>query len=483
MDLRPIFFVIGILLTTLAAAMLLPVAADLASGHNDWQIFLASASVTLFVGVALILTAGGRAFDLKIRQAFILTTLSWTVIAAFAALPFAFSELEMSYTDAFFESMSGITTTGSTVIIGLDSAPPGLLLWRALLQWLGGIGIIVMALSVMPLLRVGGMQLFRLESSDTSAEKVLPRAAEIASSIGMIYLALTLLCATAYGASGMPWFDAMAHAMTTIATGGFSTSDLSIGRYNNASIDYIATTFMILGGLPFVLYLRAVRGNPMALLRDSQVRWFLCIVASAVAVMTVYLWTWYEDLPLSHAVRLCAFNVVSIITGTGYATSNYSLWGPFATTALFYLMFVGGCAGSTTCGIKIFRFQVLYSTTRVVVEKLVHPNGVFIPYYNGKPIPETVSESVMSFFFLFALCFAGLALALSLLGLDYLTSVSGAATAIANVGPGLGPIIGPAGTFSSLPDAAKWLLSFGMLLGRLELFTVLVLIFPTFWKP
>ena len=463
--------------------MLLPAIADLAAGHVDWQIFLASASVTLFVGVALILTSGGgRKFDLKLRHTFLLTSLSWVVIAAFAALPFAFSELELSYTDAFFESMSGVTTTGSTVIVGLDTAPPGLLLWRALLQWLGGIGIIVMAISVLPMMRVGGMQLFRLESSDTSSEKVLPRAAEIASSIGLIYLALTLICATAYGVAGMPWFDALAHSMTTIATGGFSTSDLSIGKFNSAAIDYIATIFMVLGGLPFVLYLRALRGNPNAMLKDSQVRWFLCIVAAAIVVMTVYVWHGFEDLPLAQAIRLCAFNVVSVITGTGYATSDFGAWGAFATTAMFYLMFVGGCAGSTTCGIKIFRFQVLYGTARVVIEKLLHPNGVFIPYYNGKPIPESISESVMSFFFLFALCFAGLALGLSLLGLDYLTSVSGAATAIANVGPGLGPIIGPAGTFEPLPDAAKWLLSFGMLLGRLELLTVLVLIAPSFWR-
>ncbi len=482
-EIRPILLIIGILLSTLAAAMLLPAFVDMAYGHDDWGVFLASSAITLFVGVAFVLTSRGRGgFSLETRQAFLLTALSWLMIAAFAALPFAFSELDLSYTDAFFESMSGVTTTGSTVIVGLDSAPPGILIWRAILQWLGGIGIIVMAMSILPMLRVGGMQLFRMESSDTS-EKVLPRAAEIASSIGLIYVALTMLCAAAYAFCGMPWFDAVAHAMTTIATGGFATSDLSIGRFSSASVDAVATAFMIIGGLPFVLYLRAIRGKPQALFQDSQVRWFLTIVFVAVAAMTAYLYhTRADDLTFWQALRLCAFNVVSIITGTGYATSDFGIWGAFATTGMFYLMFVGGCAGSTTCGIKIFRFQVLYATCRSVVAKLVHPSGVFIPYYNRKPIPESVSESVMSFFFLFALCFAGLALAMSLLGLDYLTSVSGAATAIANVGPGLGPIIGPAGTFQPLPDEAKWLLAFGMLLGRLELFTVLILVFPTFWK-
>lgn len=481
LDVRPILFVLGLLLSVLAAAMLVPAAVDLAAGNEDWQVFGASAAVTLFVGVALAITSRGTPTDLNVRQAFVLTTMTWVVTAAFGALPFAFSELNLSYTDAFFESMSGVTTTGSTVIIGLDSAPPGLLLWRALLQWLGGIGIIVMALSVLPVLRVGGMQLFRMESSDTS-EKVLPRAAQIASAIGLIYVALTLICAACYALLGMSWFDAIAHAMTTIATGGFSTSDQSIGLFDSAGIDFVAATFMLLGGMPFVLYLRAVRGNPGALLRDSQVRWFLAIAFTAVAVMTVYLMDQFSALPFLDALRLSAFNVISVMTGTGYATDDFSLWGTFAVVGLFLLMVVGGCAGSTTCGIKIFRFQVLYATTRAQLAKLLHPHGVFTPYYNDKPIPETVAESVMSFFFLFALCFCLLAAGLSLMGLDYLTSMSGAATSIANVGPGLGDVIGPAGTFAPLPDAAKWLLAFGMLLGRLELFTVLVLLAPSFWR-
>jgi len=481
-DLRPILFIAGIILSIQAGAMLVPALVDLAAGHDDWQGFVASAALTLFVGVALAITSRGPSFDLKVRQAFLLTTVLWVVSAAFGALPFAFSELQLSYTDAFFEAMSGITTTGSTVITGLDGAPPGLLIWRAILQWLGGIGIIVTAMSLLPLLRVGGMQLFRTESTDAS-EKVLPRAAQIATSIGLIYLLLTLACAISYAAAGMPWFDAVAHSMTTIATGGFSTSDLSIGSFGSHAVDYVATLFMILGGLPFVLYLRAVRGQPQALLQDEQVRWFLAIVAVAVAVMALYLWSSRGDeVSASQAFRLAAFNVVSVITGTGYATSDYGLWGSFAIGAMFFLMFVGGCAGSTTCGIKIFRFQVLYATARTQIKKLLHPHGVFIAYYNRKPIPEAVSESVMSFFFMFVVCFAGLAMALGLIGLDFLTAVSGAATALANVGPGLGPMIGPAGTFADVPDAAKWVLAFGMLLGRLELFTVLILLAPGFWR-
>ena len=467
-------------MSTLALAMLIPAAVDAAVGNPDWQVFTASAAVTLFIGVSLILTNRARGRALSVRQAFVLTTVAWIVIPAFAALPFMFSDLDRTYTDAFFEAMSGITTTGSTVIFGLDYAPPGIKLWRALLQWLGGIGIIVMAVAVLPMLQVGGMQLFRMESSDRS-EKVMPRATEIASGIGLVYLILSIVCAGAYWIAGMTGFEAIAHAMTTIATGGFSTSDDSIGFFGSPYIEWIAIVFMILGGMPFVLYFKALKGDPMALLKDSQVRWFLSIIIVAVATLSFGRWLSQGVHPLE-ALRYTAFNAVSIMTGTGYATADFAAWGHFAVPAFFFLMFIGGCAGSTTCGVKIFRFQVLYATARTQARRMVQPHGVFIAYYDGKPIPDTVAESVMSFFFMFMLCFGLLALGLGMVGLDFLTAVSGAATAIANVGPGLGDTIGPYGNFASLPDEAKWLLSAGMLLGRLELFTVLVLFAPWFWR-
>ena len=460
--------------------MWLPAIADAVAGHPDWKIFLGSSLVTMFTGLGLTFANRSPVTSLSARQAFVLTTLAWTVIAAFGAIPFALSELGLDYTDAFFEAMSGITTTGSTVITGLDDAPPGILLWRALLQWLGGIGIIVMAIVILPVLRVGGMQLFRMESSD-SAEKVLPRVAQIAAAIGAIYLGITLVCLVALWSAGMTAFEALAHAMTTVATGGFSTSDASLGHFANAPIDWITTLFMILGSLPFVLYLQAVRGAPFMLWRDSQIRCFLAIVA--VSVVLIVAWQMLSsDAAFGSAVRLSVFNVVSIITGTGYSTADYGSWGSFAVVAFFFFMFIGGCAGSTTCGIKIFRFQVLYETARGQIQRLLRPHGVFIPHYNNKPIPESVSNAVLSFIFLFVLIFGALALALMSLGLDFVTSFSGAATAIANVGPGLGEVIGPQGTFAPLPDAAKWLLSAGMLLGRLELFTVLVLFTPAFWR-
>ncbi|MEX1306438.1 MAG: TrkH family potassium uptake protein [Rhodovibrionaceae bacterium] len=478
-DFRPVLFILGILLAVLAVAMSIPAVVDALIGHPDWQVFAASAGVTLFVGVSLILTNRSGWGRFGLRQGFLMTTLAWLVIALFGALPMAFSDLELSFTDAFFESMSGVTTTGSTVIVGLDDAPPGILLWRAILQWLGGIGIIVMAISVLPMLQVGGMQLFRVEAFE--ADKVLPRAAAIAGGILVVYIGLTALAAAVLRALGMSGFDAIAHAMSAIATGGFSTRDASLAHYQSDPIHWAISLFMILGSIPFVLYLRAVRGDLLALLRDTQVRWMLAILLAASLAMSFYLID--EDLLSgTTAVTHATFNVISVMTGTGFSSDNFNAWGGFAMALMFCLMFIGGCAGSTTCGIKIFRFQVLYATARTQLLRLLHPSGVFIAYYNRKPIPESAAMSVMSFFFLFILSFGILAIALGFLGLDFTTAVSGAATAICNVGPGLGDIIGPAGNFQSLPDAAKWLLCIGMLLGRLELFTVLVLFAPSFWR-
>ncbi len=478
-DFRPVAFVIGILLSILAFAMVLPAIFDAAVANPDWQVFAVAAAITLFVGVSLMLTTRSGWSGFSLRQAFIMTNLAWLVVAIFGALPLAFSELELSVTDAFFESMSGITTTGSTVITGLDFVPPGILLWRSILQWLGGIGIIVMAVSILPILQVGGMQLFRVEAFD--AEKVLPRAAQIAGGIAIVYLFLTALAALVLWMLGMSGFEAIAHAMTSIATGGFSTSDESIGHFDSAAIEWTVSVLMILGSLPFVLYLRAVRSNFMVFVRDSQVRLLFAILA--ISILLTAIWLVRNDMadPLD-ALRYSTFNVISVMTGSGFSTTDFGQWGGFVMVLFFVLMFVGGCAGSTTCGIKIFRFQVLYATAKIQLHRLIQPHGIFIPYYNKRPIPETVSDSVMGFFFLFTASFAVLAIGLGLMGLDFITAVSGAATAIANVGPGLGDLIGPSGTFGALPDLAKWWLAAGMLLGRLELFTVLVLLSRSFWR-
>jgi trk system potassium uptake protein len=481
-DLRPVAMVVGIVLLIIATAMLPSLLVDLEAGHPDWQVFLFSATTTAFVGGSLVLMTRGAspAAELTVRQGFLLTTLVWLATAAFGALPLFFSSLGLGAADAFFESMSGITTTGSTVIVDLDEAPGGVLLWRALLQWLGGIGIIVMGIAILPMLSIGGMQLFRTESTDSS-EKILPRAGQIATSIGVIYLVISLACATLYWVFGMTVFDAIVHAMTTVATGGYSTHDTSIGFYASASIEWTAIAFMIIGGIPFVLYIQAVRGRRFAFWHDDQVRWFLVIIAAATLLFAFWLYTTTGAVghdPLRHS----AFTTISLITGTGYTSIDFGVWGTFATGLAFFLMCVGGCSGSTTGGIKVFRFAVIYQVARVQVLRLLQPSGVFRPFYNGEPVSDQTAISILGFIFVFALGFAVLALLLSFLGLDYLTAMSAAVTAIANVGPGLGDKVGPAGHFADLPDAAKWLLSAGMLLGRLELFTVLVLFAPAYWR-
>ncbi len=480
-DARPILLVVGILLITLGISMGLPAIYDASVSNPDAVVFLASGVVTAFFGVTLALMNWGSAGTMTLKQAFVLVPASWLSMVAFGAIPFLFSELELSYTDAFFESMSGLTTTGSTVITGLDTTPPGLLLWRSLLQWLGGIGIIVMAVSILPILQVGGMQLFKVEAFDTP-EKVLPSAAALAGSITVIYVGFTVATAFALWAAGMNFFDGINHAMTTIATGGYSTKDASIGHYDSAVIDYVITVGMILGSLPFVLYIQASRGKAMPLLRDSQVRAFFGIVAAAGGAMLIYQMALGIDGSFEEQFRDALFNVVSVMTGTGFVIQDYGSWGPFAIAVFFILTFCGGCSGSTSCGLKVFRVQVIAATSLSHLRRMIYPHGVFIPHYNGRAIPESVAASVQSFFFLYMACFGALSLLLTFTGLEPLTALSSAATAIANVGPGLGAQVGPAGNFADIPDTAKWLMAGGMLIGRLELFTVLILFSRIFWR-
>lgn len=464
----------------MAISMVLPMLADLYFGNEDWKVFFICIVITSFFGGSLIISNNSESINIDTRQAFMLIFITWLGLATFASLPFTFSKLNMSFTDSFFEAMSGITTTGATVIVGLDNAPPGILLWRAILQWLGGIGIILMAMSILPFLNIGGMQIFRAEMSED--EKVLPRAAKLASSIGMIYTALTIICAICYMFAGLETFDAVAHALTTIATGGYSTFDASFAHYHTSNPwpEIVAIIFMLMGGLPFILYLKAVRGNLRPLFTDSQVRWFITIV-----FMSIFALTWYlianQSMVFTEALRRSSFNVISIITGTGFANGAFDSWGSFSIALFFFLMLIGGCAGSTSCSIKVFRFQVLYAVCVVQIKRLLFPSGVFIPYYNGKPIPPDVPLSVMSFFFLYAFFCGLIAIALSMAGMDFLEAMSGAVSAVSNVGPGLGEI-GPSGNFQHLSDSAKWILSSGMLLGRLEILTVLVLLTPQFWN-
>lgn len=480
MEIRPVLMIIGVLTAALGCSMFLPAIADALVGNTDWIVFVTTGLITTLLGAGTWAATYQRKSSLSIRQAFLMTALVWVVLATFGALPFFWAELGLSYTDAFFESMSGLTTTGATVITGLDNLPPGILLWRGLLEWFGGLGIIVMAVAVLPMLQIGGMQMFKAEAFDTP-DKILPRAAQIASGMMSIYLLLTILCAVCYWASGMALFDALVHAMTTVATGGFSTRDASIGAFDSALVDYTAIVFMILGSLPFLLYVGVLQGSWRPLVRDSQVRTFFGLIL-VVSFLMVFAQIFNNVEQGETAVRQAVFSVISILTGTGYATTDYGQWGGFAVSTFFIITFIGGCAGSTSCGIKIFRFQVLFLDLKQHIREILFPSGVFVKRYNGAVLTDNVSASVMSFIFLYIAAFMVLALLLSLTGLDTITAFSGAATAISNVGPGLGDTIGPSGNFGPLPDVSKWLLSAGMIVGRLEIFTVIVLFLPRFWR-
>lgn len=476
---RPAFFVTGLFLVGLALAMWVPMVYMLAMRENEWRQFLLSSTITLICGLALALSNRQRSgFVLVPRQVFVLTTLTWLSVSLFAALPMLLVQ-HISYTDAFFETMSGITTTGSTVLVDLDHALRGMLLWRSLLQWVGGVGFIAMGVLILPFLRVGGMRLFHAESSDRS-EKVLPRFESVAKLIVLSYVLLTGANILAYYLAGMSIFDAVNHAMTTMSTGGYSTYDASMGHFKSQSILWISVVFMVLASLPFSLYVHAIRGSVTPLWRDRQVSGFLLIVLFFGTLLTLV--TMMQGREPVSALSASFFNVVSIITTTGYVSEDYSMWGELAVMVFFYLTFVGGCSGSTAGGLKIFRLQVAYTMLRRQLDRLVHPHAVFTERYNNREIGEDIIRSLISFSFFFALTIGLLALSLSAVGLDFMTSMTGAVTAVCNVGPGLGTVIGPVGNFAALPDAAKWLLSAGMLLGRLEIMTVLVVFTPGFWR-
>jgi trk system potassium uptake protein TrkH len=480
---KPVLYLVGMVLMATAMMMVLPLCVDLAHGDADWRAFAFAAAIAASLGGAcLIYGRGSLTAGLTLRQAFVLTPLSWVSVALVSAFPFYLSGYGIvagSIADALFESVSGITTTGATVISGLDEAPPGMLLWRGLLQWMGGIGIIASAVAILPALGIGGMQLFRTESSDRS-EKALPQIRQIVTTIGGVYLGMTGIAITTYWLAGMPVLDAVVHGMTSIATGGYANSDASFGVWDQNGMQWYASAFMLAGSIPFVLYVRAVAGEARALL-DRQV--LTLVVFLTIVITGLGLWLSLNGLyEVEPAFRHAAFNVISVVSTTGYASADYALWGNAIVGLFFGLTFIGGCTGSTSGGIKIFRFEVMAVMLRTHFMRLLYPNGVFPRSYGQKKLDDDVIGSVVAFFAVYFICYGAITIIMMALGLDFLTSASGAATALSNVGPGLGEIIGPSGNFGPLPDTAKLLLSFAMLLGRLELFTILVLFIPRFWR-
>lgn len=480
LDVRPVIYVIGLLVMALAGTMLLPFAMDLRDGNGHWPVFLECALITgLCGGLSALATRNADRSRLTLQQTFLLTTLVWLVLPIFGALPFLLGATGADATNSFFEAVSGLTTTGATVFTGLDDLPRGLIFWRAILQWLGGIGIIVVAMVFLPELRVGGMQVFRSEGFDTQ-DKILPRATEIAARVSWFYLLLTLFCGFGYVSTGMGNFDAVVHAMTTIATGGFSSKDASFSEFG-AGPEYVAVIFMCLAALPFVRYVQLLDGDAKPLFRDTQVQGFFTVVAGIAIVLT--LWLWQQSGGANEfEFRKALFNSVSILTGTGYASADYNLWGGFALVVFFLAGLIGGCAGSTSCSVKVFRYQLLFAAIRVQILQIFSPSGIFRMKFQGRSVGRDVVNSVMVFFVLFFVSLLTLAILLSTTGLDVTTSVSGAAAALGNIGPGLGPEIGPSGNYAEINLTAKWLLIAGMMLGRLEMLAVFVLLSTRFWR-
>jgi len=480
-NLYPVIFIVSVMFVLLSIFMTLPVILLAGSETPNAMAFAESAAIVWGLGILGMATTYRKPRDLKPRYMFVLTVSSWFIIALFSALPFYLSGLDISAADAFFEGTSGITTTGATVFSGLDSMDQDLLIWRSILQWIGGIGIIGMFVAVLPFLRVGGMRLFATESSEWT-DKALPRMKTLSRGLLVVYLAFSVIAVMTYWLSGMTLFDAFNHGLTSIATGGFSTSDLSMGKFSDLIL-MEATFFMILGSLPFFLFVREMHGQHGVLFRDQQVRLFLMILFIIPLLLTLYRWM-VSPVPFDpiHNYASTLFNVTSVVTTTGYASEDYSAWGPLTFVLFFFLMFVGGCSGSTAGGMKIFRFQLSLIILREQMMRLLHPRAVLTRNYNGRSVSDEIISSMIAYTFIFLLCLLLITIALAAMQLDFITSLSGALTALTNVGPGLGDIIGPAGNFGPLPDAAKWLLSVGMLMGRLEILSVVIVLSPAFWR-
>ncbi len=480
LNLKPIALVVGSAVCAVGFLLFLPLVTEIIYKTESWQSYAVPILLYVIIGGSLVITNRNVEFKLTIRDAFVMTILLWLLMSILCAVPFIYTQSDLSIIDAIFESMSGITTTGATTLDNLDELPKGILIWRALLQWLGGIGIVVIALFVLPFLKVGGMQLFHLEGDDPY-EKFLPKISSVVKKIIFIYLALTFFLFFLYSINGMSLFDALAHSFTTISTGGFSTHNESFGYFQSNSILLVAIIFMIIGSFPFLVLAQINLKNINSVFKDQQVKVFLLILILSIVIIYFFAEKYLFGSILDK-VLVISFNTISIISGTGYISENFENWGNYASVLFLLLMFIGGCAGSTTGGLKIFRFQILFKYLNLHLKKMLQPHAINVSHFNGKKVPESTYDSVMSFFFLYILTFALSALFLSFTGLDFITCISAAASAISNVGPGLGEIIGPEGNYNILNGYSKFILILTMFLGRLEMLTILIIFFPSFWR-
>ena len=480
-DLRPIFFVVGRVLVAVALLMLFPAWLDAQTGAmQNASAFLQSAVIAGVVGLLVsFATSNALVLGLNLRQAYLLTVSIWAITPIFAALPFMLGAPHLDFGKAYFEATSGITTTGSTMIAGLDSAPQGLLLWRGILNSFGGLGIAFVAMIFLPVLRVGGMQYFKTEGFDTFG-KALPRAKDIARGLVVVYFGLTVICMIVYRLLGMGPLDAVVHGMTTVATGGFSTSDQSFGLYGPAIV-YAGAVFMVLSSLPYVRYVQLVNGQARPLWRDPQVRAYLRWLA--YAVLSVTLWrVLTSDMTIELAFREALFNLVSIMSSTGFGTGSFSSWGGFAFVVAFVLGMIGACSGSTAAGLSVFRVQVAASAVLAAVRQIMRPNRIELLRYDGKRVEEEVINGLILFISGFVVLLGVISVSLTLTGLDSVQALWAAWISLANIGYGMGPVVAQTGTFAAFPQAAIWILSLAMLLGRLGLLAILVILLPRFWR-
>ncbi len=479
-DLRPVAYVIGQILVVLALLMLAPVVLDWRDGSPNAYAILRAAIITGFVGVAVSLsTRNGLGRSLDVRQAYLLTAGIWLIVPGFAALPFYLGAPDLRFSHAYFEAVSGLTTTGATVIHGLDALPQGMNLWRGMTNWLGGLGIAFIAMIFLPLMRVGGMQYFRTEGFDTFG-KALPRASDIARQLLFIYAALTLAAVTTYSILGMPPLGAVVHGLTSVATGGFSPYDSSFGGFQGAA-EYFGTLFMFLASLPFVRYVQMVNGQPEPFWRDAQIRAYLRWLLGAVTVVT--LWRVFSaGMALEPAFRESLFNLTSIMSSTGYFSGSFPSWDGLMLVVAFVVGTVGACSGSTASGISVFRIQIALKALGRQMRQISRPSSVDPVKYEGRTVEEDVIQAIIMFLSWYVLILGLLAVAMTLLGVDLVSSLFAAWTALGNIGYGFGPLVARTGTFVDFPDGAIWIMTLAMILGRLGLLAILVLFLPSFWR-
>ena len=480
MRFRRVLSFVGILICFMGLAMLISMIVALIYDDGSALAILVSSVITITLGVGLFYQdRSNRQGGLSLKDGFGIVGFSWIGASLVGALPFVLSGSIPVFAMAFFESTSGLTTTGSTILGDIEALPKGILFWRSFLHWLGGMGIIVLSVAILPYLGLGGMQLYKAESPGPTKDKLQPRIQQTAGLLWKVYLAISLTCFVLLYLAGMDWFEAACHTFGTVATAGFSTYNESIGHFNSPLIEYIIIFFMGFCGISFALHYRAFSGNPRAYLKTAELRLFITLILAATFL--VYLSRTDESLPLEQNLRECLFQVVSIITTTGYGTADFELWKPFAQMTLLFLFMVGGCAGSTGGGFKVVRILLLGKYLKISLDQQLHPSGVFVIKLDGVPVKREVIQNILGYLMVSLLVIAACAFCLTFYGVDLLTAATAALSCVCNIGPGLGEV-GPTDNFGGIPTPGIWMLSLCMIMGRLEVFSLLILFMPQTWR-